>query len=68
MEQKDNFFYNNPSQSPNFGHYNPLVPASLSAQLAAMKLQSHNQKEHGKQQENSGQRTWENYRTKLQPW
>ncbi|GAU48571.1 hypothetical protein TSUD_137560 [Trifolium subterraneum] len=40
MENKDRKYYSNPSQSPNFGHYSPLVPASLLAQLAAMKLQT----------------------------
>jgi hypothetical protein len=40
MEDKDKKFYSNPSQSPNFGHYSPPVPAALLAQLAAMKLQS----------------------------
>jgi hypothetical protein len=40
MEEKDRKFYSNPSQSPNFGKYSPPVPASLLAQLAAMKLQT----------------------------
>ncbi|GAU48067.1 hypothetical protein TSUD_404950 [Trifolium subterraneum] len=40
MEEKDRKFYSNPSHSPNFGKYSPPVPASLLAQLAAMKLQT----------------------------
>ncbi|GAU25508.1 hypothetical protein TSUD_279920 [Trifolium subterraneum] len=40
MEEKDKKYYSNPSQSPNFGKYSPHVPASLLAQLAAMKLQN----------------------------
>ncbi|GAU44439.1 hypothetical protein TSUD_129330 [Trifolium subterraneum] len=48
MEDKDRKFYSNPSQSPNFGKYSPKVPASLAAQLAAMKLQTQNQKEKNK--------------------
>jgi hypothetical protein len=39
MADKDKKFYSNPSQSPNFGTYSPTVPASLLAQMAAMKVQ-----------------------------
>jgi hypothetical protein len=48
MEDKDRKFYSNPSHSPNFGKYSPKVPASLVSQLAAMKLQTQNQKEKNK--------------------
>jgi hypothetical protein len=45
MEDKDKKFYSNPSQSPNFGHYSPPVPAALLAQLAAIKLQNQTPKD-----------------------
>ncbi|PNY00123.1 hypothetical protein L195_g023399 [Trifolium pratense] len=40
MEEKDKKFYSNPSHSPNFGKYSPPIPASLIAQLVAIKLQN----------------------------
>jgi hypothetical protein len=40
MEEKDRKYYSNPSQSKNFGHYSPPVPADLLAKLAAMKVQT----------------------------
>jgi hypothetical protein len=39
MEEKDRKYYSNPSQSKNFGHYSPLVPADLLEKLAAMRVQ-----------------------------
>jgi hypothetical protein len=40
QEIKDQKFYSNLSHSPDFGKYSPPVPASLIAQLAAMKIQT----------------------------
>jgi hypothetical protein len=57
MEEKDRKYYSNPSQSPNFGHYNPLVPASLLAQLAAMKIRINSQSEPAQQQEQNKGKT-----------
>jgi hypothetical protein len=45
MADKDKKFYSNPSHSPNFGTYSPTVPASLLAQMAAMKVQQQTPKE-----------------------
>jgi hypothetical protein len=45
MADKDKKFYSNPSQSPNFGTYSPTVPASLLAQMAAMKVQQQTPRE-----------------------
>jgi hypothetical protein len=39
MEEKDRKYYSNPSQSKNFGHYSPPVPADLLEKLAAMRVQ-----------------------------
>jgi hypothetical protein len=57
MEEKDRKYYSNPSQSPNFGHYSPLVPASLLAQLAAMKIRINSQSEPAQQQEQNKGKT-----------
>ncbi|PNX60790.1 hypothetical protein L195_g052112, partial [Trifolium pratense] len=39
MEEKDRKFYSNPSHSKTFGQYSPPIPASMLAQMAAMKIQ-----------------------------
>jgi hypothetical protein len=50
MEERDKKYCNNPSHSPNFGKYNPLVPAELLAQLEAMKIRTQHPKEDCQQQ------------------
>jgi hypothetical protein len=41
--EKDKQFHSNPSQGKNYGHYSPPIPASMLAQMAAMKLQEEEQ-------------------------
>ncbi|GAU25523.1 hypothetical protein TSUD_280080 [Trifolium subterraneum] len=45
MEEKDRKYHSNPSQSKTFGQYNPPIPASMLAQMEAMKLQEETNKE-----------------------
>ncbi|GAU39201.1 hypothetical protein TSUD_270440 [Trifolium subterraneum] len=45
MEEKDRKYHSNPSQSKNFGLYSPTIPASMIAQMEAMKLQEEANKE-----------------------
>jgi hypothetical protein len=56
MEERDRKYYSNPSQSPNFGTYSPPVPASLLAQLAAMKVQQTSPKDPGCSTQQKGQK------------
>jgi hypothetical protein len=56
QEIKDQKFYSNPSHSPNFGKYSPPVPASLLAQLAAMKIQPQSTKEQSADKNSASQR------------
>jgi hypothetical protein len=39
MEERDRKYHSNPSQSRNYGQYSPLIPASMLAQMEAMKIQ-----------------------------
>jgi hypothetical protein len=39
MEEKDRKFHSNPSQSRSYGQYSPPIPASMLAQMKAMKIQ-----------------------------
>ncbi|MCI38781.1 hypothetical protein A2U01_0060010, partial [Trifolium medium] len=39
MEEKDRKFHSNPSLSRTFGQYSPPIPASMIAQMQAMKIQ-----------------------------
>ncbi|PNX89421.1 hypothetical protein L195_g045540, partial [Trifolium pratense] len=39
MEEKDRKYHNNPSLPRTFGKYSPLIPASMLAQMEAMKIQ-----------------------------
>jgi hypothetical protein len=41
--EQDRQFHSNPSQGKNYGHYSPTIPASMLAQMAAMKLQEEEQ-------------------------
>ncbi|PNX91790.1 hypothetical protein L195_g014914 [Trifolium pratense] len=45
MEEKDNKFHSNPSHSRTFGQYSPQIPASMLAQMVAMKIQEEANKE-----------------------
>jgi hypothetical protein len=39
MEEKDRKYYSNPSLSKTFGLYSPPIPASMLAEMAALKIQ-----------------------------
>jgi hypothetical protein len=62
QEIKDQKFYSNPSHSPDFGKYSPPVPASLLAQLAAMKIQTQSNKDQG-DENNPSPQGYSNLRT-----
>jgi hypothetical protein len=47
--EQDKQFHSNPSQGKHFGHYSPPIPASMLAQMAAMKLQEEEEAEKQKQ-------------------
>jgi hypothetical protein len=49
--EQDKQFHSNPSKGKNFGHYSPPIPASMLAQMAAMKLQEEAEENQQRQQE-----------------
>ncbi|GAU24560.1 hypothetical protein TSUD_149010 [Trifolium subterraneum] len=55
MEEKDKKFHSNPSHSKTFGHYSPPIPASMLAQMEAMKIQEEANKEGSR----SSNTTWD---------
>jgi hypothetical protein len=38
MEEKDRKYHSNPSKSKTFGQFSPPIPASMLAQMQAMKI------------------------------
>jgi hypothetical protein len=57
MEEKDRKFYSNPSLSKTFGHYSPLIPDSMLAEMAAMKIQEEREDEGSTSSNNQQQKT-----------
>jgi hypothetical protein len=65
MEEKDRKYHSNPSQSKSYGQYSPPIPASMLAQMEAMRIQEEKTEEgssssHGTQltQEGGDRSTW----------